>query len=79
VHRRRFWLEVSLIATSAVLFVVTLVWPTWIELVFGADPDHGDGLAELSIVAGSIVAAVGFSLAAYFEWRRRAVIVGSEG
>lgn len=77
-HRRRFWVEVSLIATSAMLFVATLVWPAWIELVFGAEPDQGDGLVELSIVAGSIVAAVGFSLAAYFEWRRPA-LAGSEG
>jgi hypothetical protein len=79
VHRRRFWVEVGLFVTSAVLFLVTVVWPAWIELVFGADPDRGDGLAEWAIAAGALATAVAFSLAAYVEWRRPAVIgAGSE-
>ena len=33
----------TLAIVSAVLFVVTLVWHEWIEIIFKVDPDRGRG------------------------------------
>jgi hypothetical protein len=46
---------------AAVTFAVgllTVVMPNWIEVVFGADPDGGDGVLELVIVAACALATV---------------------
>ncbi|MFF5012839.1 ABC transporter permease [Streptomyces sp. NPDC001165] len=68
--RARFWLEVALGSLSGVLFLVTLLWPDWIELVFGADPDAGSGAVEWLIVAATALVTVLCILGARFEWRR---------
>src|SRR6516165_2255800 len=39
VSRRRLRLEVGLAILSVLLFFATLLWPEWIEIVFGVDPD----------------------------------------
>ena len=41
--RARFWLESTLGGISAILFLITLVWPDWIELILKVDPDRGNG------------------------------------
>ena len=41
--RLRFWLESVLGSITGILAVVTLFWHDWIEAVFGADPDKGNG------------------------------------
>jgi len=47
-------------ACCAVLAAITMALPTWIETVFGVDPDGGSGAAEWLIVgaltAGTVVA-----------------------
>lgn len=49
----------GLLATAAgVLAVVTFVWPTWIESVFGAEPDGGSGAAEWLVAAAFAAAAL---------------------
>jgi hypothetical protein len=68
--RVRFWAECSLAALAAVLAVLTAVWPNWIELLFGADPDGGDGSAEWGIVATLVVVAIIFAVLARFEHKR---------
>jgi hypothetical protein len=68
--RTRFWIEVALASLTAGLFVVTLVWGGWIELVFGVEPDGGDGSLEHVIVAVLAVATVVFVWLAHYEWRR---------
>jgi hypothetical protein len=32
--RFRFWLEISMATITGILFVVTLIWRNWIEIVF---------------------------------------------
>lgn len=40
-RRGRFWLETAFGLACALLFVLTLVMPAWIEGVFRVDPDQG--------------------------------------
>ncbi|MCX5214587.1 ABC transporter permease [Kitasatospora sp. NBC_00240] len=68
--RPRFWLEIALGSFSGLLFLVTLVWPDWIELLLGLDPDAGSGAAEWLIVAVTATATVVCALGARTEWRR---------
>jgi hypothetical protein len=66
--RRRFWIEVALGSATGVVFLVTLVWRTWIETVFGVDPDQGNGTVEwLIVVALGLVTVVSVALARA-EW-----------
>jgi hypothetical protein len=55
---------------SAALLVLTLAWPQWIEGIFDAEPDSGDGAFELMIVIGLAVVAAAFSADAIVAWRR---------
>jgi hypothetical protein len=68
--RARFWAEAGLSALAAVLAVVTTVVPDWIELLTGADPDHGSGAAEWSVVLVLALAAIALAALAGREWRR---------
>jgi hypothetical protein len=70
--RKRFWLESSLAATSLAAFVITVLVPTWIEEVFGVDPDGGSGALEVAILAVLLGSAVVTCWMARGE-RRRAV------
>jgi hypothetical protein len=65
-----FKLEAGLAGLSALLFLLTLAWRDWIEIVFGVDPDHGNGSLEWIIVALTAAAAVVFAALARAEWRR---------
>ena len=68
--RLRFWAECSLAGLAAVLAVLTAIWPDWIELLFDADPDGGNGSAEWGIVIAFAAAAIIFAVLARFEYRR---------
>ena len=68
--RRRFWVEAFLASAASIALLLTLALPEWIEEVFGADPDGGNGSAERLItitlaLATVVVVALGAS-----EWRR---------
>jgi hypothetical protein len=67
--RRRFYVEATLAGLLAVLTVVTLISKDWIEVVFGVDPDGGNGSLEWALVAGLAVASAALSVTA---WRERA-------
>jgi hypothetical protein len=71
--RNRFWAEIALTLLTAGLFVLTLVEREWIELVFGVEPDRGDGSLEWAIVAVLLVATIVFAWLARAEWRRAPV------
>lgn len=51
-----FRIEIVLAGLSILAFIATMMWPNWFELVFGADPDGGDGSLE-RVVALSITGA----------------------
>jgi hypothetical protein len=69
----RFWLEAALAASSAALFLLTVVVPEWIEVVFRVDPDGGNGSLEWLIAAAFALATVGWSSLARRELRRPAL------
>jgi hypothetical protein len=76
--RRRFILETVLAACSGVLGLVTLVWRSWIETLFGVDPDHGNGTVEWLIIFGLLTVALALSLTARAE-RRHASLTHISG
>jgi hypothetical protein len=73
--RRLFWVAVGAATITGTLALTTAMVPDWIELVFGWDPDHGDGSIERWLVIWLIVAGLCFVTvvlvaAAMREWRR---------
>ncbi len=68
--RPLFWLETGMATMTAILFVITLVWRDWIEIVFGVDPDKGNGSLEWLIVGALLVVTLVLFTLAGFEWRR---------
>jgi hypothetical protein len=68
--RRRFWLESALAIATAIVAVVTSIWPEWIEAIFGADPDGGSGAAEWAVVGVLATITLALAGAAGREWRR---------
>lgn len=68
--RSRFFVEIALATLTAGLFVLTLINREWIELLFGVDPDGGDGSLEIAIVGVLLVATIVFAWLARGEWRR---------
>lgn len=68
--RARRWISTVLAAIATVLFVLSLVWPQWIEGVFEASPDGGDGSFEVlsSVFFGVLAAAAATD--ATIAWRK---------
>ena len=58
----RISLEKILSWVTAALALVTLVWPDWIEIVTGFDPDEGSGALEIGIVLAMAAICVGLRL-----------------
>jgi hypothetical protein len=67
---RTFWFESVLAAFTAFLAVLTLVWPDWIEGVFGFDPDHHNGSFERELVIALCLVTVLSAALAGRTWRR---------
>lgn len=70
--RTRFWIQATLAVLTTVLAVVTLISREWIELLFGVDPDGGNGALEWGIVVVLLAASVTFSMIGYAEWKKLA-------
>ncbi len=68
--RIRFFIEICLGVTSAVLSLLTLVKRDWIEALFGIDPDQGNGIVEWLVVGGFLFATLTLFYFAQYEWRR---------
>lgn len=68
--RVRFWIEAVTAGVGAFLFVLTLFWRDWIEVVFGVDPDGRSGALEFVIAAALLLGAAASAVLARAEWRR---------
>lgn len=67
---RAFWGETLMASFTALLAIVTLVWPSWIEVAFHVDPDQYGGGFEWLVVVLGCSATLAFSTLARREWRR---------
>jgi hypothetical protein len=74
-----FWVGIALSVVSALLTVLTIDWPDWIEGLVGVDPDTGSGSSEWGITLAFIVAAVAFAAFAGHTWRRDRHNIGLSG
>jgi hypothetical protein len=74
--RFRFWLETGMATITGILFAITLVWRDWIEIVFGVEPDGGNGSLEWLIVGALLVVTITLFLQARYEWRRAQSTIG---
>lgn len=68
--RWRFWPEMGLAIVTSILFVFTLAQRDWIEMVFGLDPDQGNGSLEWLMVGALLVVTIALFTLASYEWRR---------
>lgn len=68
--RRQYWAALVVGGLGAVLAVLTLITREWIEIVFGVDPDGGNGGLEWAIVVVTAVTAIVCLGYARVEWRR---------
>jgi len=68
--RHRFWLESALALITGAAAVITLFWHDWIEIIFGVDPDQGNGSAEWLVVVILLIVTSVLVLGARLEWRR---------
>lgn len=72
-RRTAYRIEIACAIVSALLAALTLVEPQWIERLFEASPDEGDGSLERWIVGGGfLLAALIAALLARRERRRLA-------
>jgi hypothetical protein len=68
--RFRYWSESAAAAVACFLAVLALVWPKWVEGVFGIDPDHGNGSFEWELVVGCWIVTGMCAAVARRDWRR---------
>jgi hypothetical protein len=74
--RGRFWLETGLAIVTGILFVITLVWHNWVEIIFKMDPDQGSGLLEWLVVGTLLVVSIALFVLARYEWRKAQTAIG---
>ncbi len=68
-RRSRLRVDAVLAILNALLLLLTLAVPDWIEVVFRVDPDAGSGELEWLIAGAFALGTVGFGLAARRQWR----------
>ncbi len=76
----RVWLyrlEIATALASAALFALTLIEPQWIEMLFQASPDGGDGSAERWVVGTLFGVAAVLAAALARRERRRLDTAGA--
>jgi hypothetical protein len=72
-RRARFWMEAALAVLALALFVLTLLSPGWIELLWDVDPDGGSGALEWGIAALLLGLFSTFSALGHAEWKKQVV------
>ena len=55
---------------SVSLYFATALWPEWIEIVFGVDPDFGNGSLEWLTMELTAISAVVAIFLARADWQR---------
>lgn len=70
-RRTAYRIEIAVAIGSALLAVLTLVEPQWIERLFDASPDDGDGSVERWLVGGGFLVAALIAAALARRERRR--------
>jgi hypothetical protein len=76
---RLLWLEATLAVVAGAALTVTLLWPDWIELTFGIDPDGGSGAAEWIVALSSAAICAACALAARYSLHMRRGLGGARG
>jgi hypothetical protein len=66
--------QLFVVVLSAALFLMTAVWPEWIEILTGVNLDGASGILEWCIVAVLGVSCAAFSTLSWTEWKRRVVV-----
>jgi hypothetical protein len=51
------WIQTGLAMLSAVIALLMISWPDWIEIAFHIDPDGHSGVAEWGVALGLLIAA----------------------
>ena len=74
--RGRFWFETVLAVVTGILFVITLIWHNWAEIIFNVDPDQGSGLLEWLVVGALLVVTIVLFVLARYEWRKAQAAIG---
>ena len=77
--RFRFWLEIGMASVTGILFMITLIWRNWIEMVFNVSLDNGDGSLEWLTVGVLLVVTITLSVLARYEWRRAQATMSTPG
>jgi hypothetical protein len=62
--RAKFWLEACAALAGALFFLLLQLSGTWVETVFGVDPDGGDGAVETAFAVLSLALTIALVLAA---------------
>lgn len=75
--RATFWIETVVASVIALLAVVTVLWPDWIERVLGIDPDHHSGSIEWGLIVALLLGAMVFAALARREWQRTSLAGGN--
>jgi hypothetical protein len=68
--RFRFWLEAACASLGSGLLMLTMYRGSWIETLFGVDPDQGSGAVEGLVVTTVLAVALASAFGARQEWRR---------
>jgi len=78
-RKRLVAIETALASVAGLLAIVTVFWRDWLEILFGWDPDHHNGTAELVTIGVLAAVSVLLGSAARWQtvrWRRAAVVSG---
>jgi hypothetical protein len=74
-----FWVELALSLISALLTVLTIARPDWIEGIFDVDPDAGSGSSEWAITLAFVFATLMFAALTRRTWHRDRRSTGFSG
>lgn len=71
--RTIFWWEAVGAVASGVLFIVTLFSREWIEVLFGVEPDGGNGTMEWAVVIILAALTLLSGILVRREWRHSVI------